>query len=153
MKKLRGIKMEFVDTYEAISELEIKKIEKELGFSIPDQLKTFYLKENGGIPKKTIFHSDNLDTIVPEFLPLKSNRRINGVVESYKNLVLEQELCPVGFLPFCVDGGGDYFFVDCTNKNCSVYFFSGDSFFNNPDEGLLDLNLDFQSFCDALKEE
>jgi hypothetical protein len=49
-----------------------------------------------------------------------------------------------------VDGGGDYFFVDCSTAAGSVSFYRGDSSTGEP---LLDLELTFEQFWQSLKPE
>jgi hypothetical protein len=120
-----------------------------LGFNLQVVVRDFYLSINGGSPEPYVFEDQNIDTIVAEFLPLKSERK-GTVLVSYKRLVCEKKLVPRHFLPFAVDGGGDYFFVDCSTLDGQVYFYRSDSISS---ERLVNLNLAFKQFWSSLKVE
>jgi hypothetical protein len=106
-----------------------------------------YLKSNGGTPDPYVYEDDDVDTVVSEFLPLVSCRAKRTAFNVYENLVLAKALVPLQFFPFAVDGGGDYFFVDCSSANENVSFFVGD------DRSLLRLSVGLPEFWARLKQE
>jgi hypothetical protein len=107
-----------------------------------------YLASNGGEPDPYVFENDELDTVVSEFLPLRSESR-GTAVRSYKLLVLERAVVSPNLFPFAVDGGGDYFFVDTETPDGKVFFFRSDA----ADPSLVSLGIDINEFWAALKPE
>jgi cell wall assembly regulator SMI1 len=136
-----------------LSANDLAMLETELDFSFPESVRRLYLATNGGYPDPYVITTDALDTVVSEFLPLKSDRGTGTAMSAYRRLVLEKRLCPVQFFPFAVDGGGDYFFVDCSDPLGRIYFFRGDYALDLPEEALLDLGINFDEFWSSLKSE
>src|SRR5258707_4129116 len=101
--------MNFINPSSSIAPQDIADAEAVLGVNLPPPVRELYLSENGGSPESYVFEDENIDTVVSEFLPLKSERR-GSAMKSYERLVLDKKLAPRNFLPFAVDGGGDYFF-------------------------------------------
>jgi SMI1-KNR4 cell-wall len=108
-----------------------------------------YLLANGGIPEPYVFEDENLDTVVTEFLPLKSENA-NTAITCYRDLVLDKKSVPRYFFPFAVDGGGDYFFVDTATPEGAIYFYRHDNASSKP---LLNLKVGFERFWALLKDE
>jgi hypothetical protein len=141
--------MQFSGSDETLAPHELEQIEKELQLEFPEPFKRLYLNSNGGSPSPYVFTNDDIDTVVSELLPLTS--KTNGTaVQSYKRLVLGTQLVPRRLFPFAVDGGGDYFFVDCSSANGRVYFYRSDS---NEGDRLIDLGLGFNDFWKSLTPE
>jgi hypothetical protein len=141
--------MIFLDSQDAISMAELQRLEAVMSLVFPEPVKLCYLESNGGSPSPYVFTNDDIDTIVSEFLPLKSTTS-GTAVESYRRLVLVAKLVPRSLFPFAVDGGGDYFFVDCASPSGRVYFYRSDT---NGTDPLVDLRLGFQEFWESLKPE
>src|ERR1022692_1750740 len=132
--------MKFTNSEPAIGLQEIANVEASLGFLLPVAVRNLYLTTNGGDPAPYVFQNENIDTVITKFLPLSSKSK-GTALTSYKRLVVEKQMAPQQFFPFAVDGGGDYFFVDCSRPDgggdyffvdCSrpdgaVYFLQGDS--------------------------
>jgi hypothetical protein len=106
--------MQFSDSEDILSPVELEQIEKDLQLEFPEPVKRRYLDSNGGSPSPYVFTNYDVDTVVSELLPLTSETS-GTAVQSYQHLVLNLKLVPRTFFPFAVDGGGDYFFVDCTS--------------------------------------
>jgi hypothetical protein len=133
----------------ALTAGDIANAETSLGLSFPESVRKLYLSTNGGYPEPYVFENASVDTVVAEFLPLKSARK-GTALKSYEHLVVNKRLVARDFFPFAVDGGGDYFFVDCSTSEGVVYFYRGDS---AERERLLDLKLGFDEFWASLKSE
>jgi cell wall assembly regulator SMI1 len=140
--------MNFTNSDDPLSESEIARCEADLAIRLPSSLRECYLIANGGEPNPYVFQNAKLDTVVTEFLPLKSRSRGTSV-QCYRRLVLEKKLVHSSLFPFAVDGGGDYFFTDMQTSEGAVYFYRSDSI-NDP---LLKLNLGIDDFWAALKPE
>jgi SMI1-KNR4 cell-wall len=144
-----AVNMRFLNPEPGVSLLEVAEIEAILGIEFPPAVRSLYVSTNGGEPEPYVLENSNVDTVVAEFLPLKSDRK-GTAVSSYGRLVIGQGLVPRHLFPFAIDGGGDYFFVDCSTSEGSVSFYRGDS---SDGERLLDLDLAFEQFWSSLKSE
>jgi cell wall assembly regulator SMI1 len=143
------ITMKFTNSEPSINAQDIANAEKTLGIAFPSSVRSLYLSTNGGIPEPYVFENDKVDTVVTEFLPLKSSCK-GTALKSYERLVLDKKLVPQQFFPFAIDGGGDYFLVDCSTSNGAVFFYKSDSASSNH---LLNLKLGFEQFWTLLKRE
>ncbi len=141
--------MRFSDSQPAISGQDLTGIEADIGQKLPPPVRALYLAVNGGVPEPYVFSSDILDTVVTEFLPLKSESATTAL-SCYQSLVREKGLVPEHFFPFAVEGGGDYFFVDMQTTEGMVYFYRHDTASSEP---LLSLGVGFDQFWDSLIDE
>jgi hypothetical protein len=141
--------MEFLNPDRPLTDDMIVRCEDACGLVLPNPVRQIYLRSNGGEPEPYVFQSDDLDTVISQFLPLASETR-GTAVQSYRRLVADKALVPANLFPFAVDGGGDYFFVDCKTADGAVYFYRSDTSF---DEKLLPLGLNFYQFWRALVTE
>jgi len=141
--------MKFTNPETPINAKEIASIETSLGFTFPSPVPRLYISTNGGNPEPYVFENEHVDTVVTEFLPLKSGRK-GTALKSYDRLVFKMKLAPQYFFPFAIDGGGDYFFVDCSIREGAIYFYRSNSADGHP---LLNLDLDFDQFWSSLKDE
>ena len=60
---------------------------------------------------------------------------------------------PPRWLPFAVDEGGDYFFVDCSKRHGDVIYFRGDYWFDEKDRCVVDLKVTFAEFWTKLQDK
>jgi cell wall assembly regulator SMI1 len=141
--------MTFTNPDHQIDEARIDRCEADCGIRLPRALRSTYLASNGGEPEPYVFQTDEVDTVVSEFLPLESDSR-GTAVQSYMRLVRERALVAPHFFPFAVDGGGDYFFVDTSTDDGRVFFYRSDS---ASTLGLLPLGLNVDEFWAALRPE
>ncbi|HXI71303.1 MAG TPA: SMI1/KNR4 family protein [Verrucomicrobiae bacterium] len=141
--------MRFTNSEPSINARDIANVEAILGVSFPSPVCNLYFSTNGGNPEPHVFEDAHVDTVVTEFLPLKSGRK-GTALKSYERLVLDKKLVPQQFFPFAIDGGGDYFFVDCSTVEGAVYFYRSDSIDSNH---LPNLKLGFEQFWASLKGE
>lgn len=141
--------MTFTNADHQIDDAQIDRCEAECGIRLPLSLRAAYLASNGGEPEPYVLQTDDIDTVVSEFLPLKSSSR-GTAVQSYVRLVRERAIVPPHFFPFAVDGGGDYFFIDADSVDGKVYFYRSDSA-GTP--SLLPLGLNVDEFWNALRSE
>jgi hypothetical protein len=132
----------------ALSSADVTNAERKLGITFPAALRRAYLSSNGGSPYPYVFENDDLDTVVTEFLPLSG--RTGTAIQTWTRLIREQGLLPERYFPFAVDGGGDYFFVDCASPEGAVYIYRSDT---SLDDRLLDLRMELDDFWASLKEE
>ena len=131
-----------------LSAEDIDGVEVGLDFKIPPVVRALYLESNGGRITPAVFENDTAETLLAELLPLKSSQR-EPVGEVYNYFARELRFIPKLFLPFANDAGGDYFFLDTSLPNGSVYLLRHDTDSLNP---LIRLNLGFNEFWASLKD-
>jgi hypothetical protein len=145
--------MTFRNVDVALSLNDIAKVETEISLTLPEPLRNHYLRWNGGQPEPCVYEDETIDTIIAEILPLKSGAGRGTASKAYRTLVLEKKIMPKHFFPFAVDGGGDYFFADCSNPDARVYFFRGDYWLSDREKCVVDLSVNFEGFLTHLKPE
>lgn len=69
--------------------------------------------------------------------------------ETYAHLVRDHRLVPGHFFPFAVDGGGDYFFVDCSTTDGEVHLYRHDT----ARAPLIPLSIGLNQFWDRLQPQ
>jgi hypothetical protein len=144
-------RVSFTDSEQPLSAKEIDAIADSVGLTFPSALKAHYLHANGGAPEPYVFEDDSVSTVVSEVLPLKARRGVGTAVQSYRRLALEKRLIPKHMFPFAVEGGGDYFLVDCSSESGEVFYYRHDTAFEN--NRVRSLGVDLEGFWDKLKEE
>lgn len=117
----------FNDTCKPLVAADIAKVEKALGFALPASLKKHYLKQNGGIPKRTILQNDDYEFSVHYFMPMvhKNKTTPSTLEESYENIVRKRKLLPEGLIPFARSEGGDFYAMD--RKTEEIFFYAMDT--------------------------
>lgn len=143
--------MRFDNPETPVTSEELTKIESNLALSIHQDLKSLYLRSNGGSPEPYVYEDDSVDTVVASFLPISSSSGKRTAADTYMHLVRAKKIVPQHYFPFAVDGGGDYFFVDCSSANGMVHFYRSDSPVN--EESLVSLGVGIGAFWSKLKPE
>jgi cell wall assembly regulator SMI1 len=141
------VQMRFTDSHAPLTPQDIAHMEAKLGLRFPEPVHELYLSANDGIPDPFRFQSESLDTLVAEFLPLNMEST-EAAIAAYHDLVVDQKAAPTSFFPFAVDAGGDYFFVDTTTLEGTVYFHRHDTASADP---FLNLRIGFEQFWSLLK--
>lgn len=114
----------FRETRPAVVEDEIRDAGIEMGVSFPDEMKTHYLRYNGGVPENPCWEQeDGITFCISEFLPIKYPSEGGTLESTYKRLI-EKKIIPNTLIPFAVDWGGNYF---CTDPDGYVYFYATDA--------------------------
>ena len=144
--------MKFVNVDKTLSEGEVAEVERKLGLQFPQPLKHLFLHFNGGEPQPYVLERTDIhiDTVVSVTLPLRSESGRRTASDEYRNLILDQELAPTNFFPFAVDGGGDYFLVDCNSDHGRVFFLDSARY---PPIELKDLGVGLDQFWTELQSE
>jgi hypothetical protein len=143
--------MKFENSDAPVSATQLAAIELALSLTLPNALKSQYLQSNGGSPVPYVYEDENLDTAVARFLPIASLIGARTAVDTYQHLVLHKRIVPKQYFPFAVDGGGDYFFADCSTDEGLVHYYRSDP---PGDEGpLISLGLSVGNFWIRLKAE
>jgi len=137
--------MKVTDCEEPLTEGKVASFERELGLQFPPGLREHFLRANGGRPDPCVYEDDKVDTVVSEFLPLRHGK--GSAISVYQDHVLSKAFVPRHFFPFAVDGGGDYFYVDCSPGGGRVYLYRHDTAY----EPVVPLNVSIDEFWSRLK--
>lgn len=128
---------------------DISDVEDRFELTLPEDLKAIYMQSNGGTLVDYVYDDVEVATVISQILPLSADSGMNAA-RSYHLLVEDRGIVPRHFFPFAVDGGGDYFFVDCRTDEGRVHFFRADE---DPPEQLLDLGVGIADFSARLRPE
>ena len=117
--------IEFKDSSNPISELEIEGVERKFGFTYPEPLRQLYLVVNGGRPSPNRIYREADKFILHEFLPIKYSRSPISTVEiSIQRLKVDKLILPAHLIPFAIDPGGNYYCFKSNNiKDQSIVLF------------------------------
>ncbi|WP_339733989.1 SMI1/KNR4 family protein [uncultured Gimesia sp.] len=139
--------MHFVNPDQPLSESDIQTVERNLDLEFPAELRELFLKHNGAEPEPYVLENDELriSTVVSRTLPLLSMTGNGTAVQSYHRLVTQMQLTPHNYFPFAVDGGGDYFMIDCISGVVS--------FLKSDPVQLIKLGVGLSGFWDLLKDD
>ncbi|MBK1818599.1 SMI1/KNR4 family protein [Burkholderia orbicola] len=117
--------------------LDIERLESDLGVQLPEAMKDYYLKFNGGMPVLDWFpmEGDWEPIWIHEFLPIGTQGASNSNVQSIYARVAGKGGYPRTFVPFAIDPGGNLFCVDTDSG--AVHYWLTDTY----DETLTDLEI------------
>ncbi len=116
---------EFVETEQPITEAELDDVERTFHFTFPMQVRSHYLRYNGGSPTNYLFKKDDTVFVVHEFLPVKYGKHLFET--SFRNLKVEAEILPKHLVPFALDPGGDYYCFSVRDKDAgSIWIYRGE---------------------------
>ena len=142
--------MYFDDSEAPITVEELADIEALILLKLPRPLKNMYVIANGGSPNPYVYEDDQLDTVVASVLPIASSSK-QTAVNVYEDLVKSKKIVSSHFFPFAIDGGGDYFFIDCMSQDGLVHFYRSDS--SDVGSPLISLGIGVEEFFRKLKPE
>lgn len=115
-----------VKSSKKLTEEDIARVEKKLGLSLPEDLKSLYLHYNGGEVeggRKIFLTQEGMEYEVKSFLQMLYPRfEADALLEdSYVFFVKEKKLIPKKYIPFAMDSGG---FRYCLNVSDGKVYFS-----------------------------
>lgn len=144
---------QFVRTKQAITEQNLLRLERDLGFVFPTEFSRHYLIYNGGRPENYHFVKDGEVFICRQFLPMKygpPNCLFEDVFRSLK--IEEQDVMPTYLVPFADDPGGDFFcFSTRPEDEGSVWVYIGDNYEQGEPESAVEKLADsLQAFLDGM---
>lgn len=122
---------EFSDVAPALSESDMRAVEREIGYQLPAELRQHYLRINGGAPERRYFLTkDGMELEINEFRPIAHRARPKQItIEStILDLVKTRRLIPEALVPFAVNSGGDFYCVD--RRDQSIVYYTMDDCLN-----------------------
>lgn len=141
------------ESYKSLANEEIVNVQASLGIRIPDEIRKFYLENNGGIPSPHLFRKDEEYYAVHQFLPIKYGKKNETLEDIYRNVVLENNYFPNYLVPFAIDPGGDYFcFSLKENEPGAIYCYVND-YYDDETRSVVYLSPNIKSFLENLQEE
>lgn len=131
--------MEFEETEQQLTELDIKNFEESSKIILPEDFKNHYLLYNGGYPPYEYVKGIRNIFTINGFNPIKYGRLpIEKIIEDYKSsgVVFEKKI------PFAYDNGGNVFLI---SEEGNIYIIEAE-FLNDKNFILVS-----ESFTDFLK--
>ena len=145
--------MNFVNIKPILSADDFASVDAVLGFPFPEELRSHYLRFNGGHPVRNLFVKDGRSFSVEEFLPIKYGMRGQSLEDTYRTVVLDNELFPTKMIPIANDASGDYFCYSIRPGEVgSIYFFRSE-YYDDPKRSLIFLSNDLPTFLASLVKE
>ncbi|MCX8729199.1 SMI1/KNR4 family protein [Gilliamella sp. B2969] len=127
---------QFYHSEKSIDTSDIAEIESILKIKIPEQLKAFLLKQNGGMPENNtwIDPQGEYDYVtIHELVPIKYYATLNDNKAYLMDHIAQQfwnrELLSKQLLPFANDAGGNYFCINFNNGK--IYYCTFDTWSDN----------------------
>jgi cell wall assembly regulator SMI1 len=142
--------MKILDAKSSLSDADISTVETALGFTFPADLRHHYLVANGGRPVPNLFQKGDEYFSVHEFLPI-----LHGLVgarfeDTYRDLVVDNDLFPTNLIPFAIDAGGDYFCYSLRPEAAGQIFFYQSDYYDDPVRAVVYLSPDLGTFFNSL---
>lgn len=148
----------FSNPGEKLTIADVSNFESELGFALPKDFKSFYLRTNGGSPDLDCWpiQDDYEPIMIFSFLSMKYDRGDKGTLEGTYFKGVRKGYLPQNLVPFATDCGNNYICVDSEGK---VYFYATDAWMDgvsmeeNMKRNKRFLCESFSEFIDSLVEE
>ncbi len=147
----------FVNSAKSINDNDIQELEKQLGLTLPDEIKKHYLKYNGGFPVNERFYMKDYDTYtsINGFMPIKyhyDNIDDWTMEEVYLNFNKVKEALPKNFIAFASDYGGNKFCIDTESKSIFLVYMDLGNPMENP-SSIRKICSSFNKFIENLEED
>lgn len=137
-----------------VSEEEFQALEEACGVVLPEDMKAFYRKQNGGLFKEgtdfivdkehelylEVFHPIARQTFGAHFLPIDTLLKWQQM----------DEFLPDTLVPFCSDAGDDFYYIEAAGTDNRVYYIfheDVDEYLDTPENCLV-----AESFTDFLEK-
>jgi len=105
-----------------LSREDLASVERDLGITIPEEVKAHYLRHNGETPDPGCWILENGEAAcIAECFPIKHGER---TLESVYKTGLEKGFLTKGLVPFANDWGGNYF---CFDERGQAHFYAMDA--------------------------
>ena len=112
--------MEFIDSYNPISENDLKNVENKIGYQLPDEYKSFLLKHNGGRPNLDgVRHNGEHFDYVGHFYAIRGEMYHDDLIHQIKEY---KDMIPEGYLPIGESPGGDVFCISLKDPTKGALF-------------------------------
>ena len=143
----------FEETASPLSELDIKRVEHQLGIRLPQDLKEHYLLHNGGRPRPRFFVKDGEAYDVDQFLSMNTGAKGSSFERTYVILVNQTPEFPRGYIPFADDSSGDHFMYSVNPESFGNIMFNQSDYYGDDDRYVVFLAPTLREFINSLTEE
>lgn len=99
------------------------EFEKRMNFKIPASMKSFYLKNNGGMPNLNFFlpQNEDMDEVeINTFLPIKYPLKGVQTIEDTCQSLWDRNMISKNMLPFAIDSGNNLYAIH--KKTLCIYY-------------------------------
>jgi hypothetical protein len=112
--------MEFLESYDAISQRDLEKVEGEVGYQLPQEYKLFLLKHNGGRPiLDGVRHENEHFDYVGYFYAIRGEMYHDDLA---RQIIEHKDMIPEGYLPIGESPGGDVFCISLKEPTKGAVF-------------------------------
>ena len=127
---------------------DLDDVERSFHFTFPKEVRSHYLRYNGGSPTNYLFKKDDTVFVVQELLPVKYGKHL--FEQSFRNLKVEAEVLPKHLVAFAMDPGGDYYCFSVGDKDVgSIWIYRGE-YSDEPDRAMEFLAPSLNEFVERL---
>jgi|SRR5215475_132511 len=100
----------FLSSGPTLTESDIIELERNLGYTLPAQLREFYLRHNGGYTKENIYIDEEGDDYeIQNFLQIGTGE--TSLPETIKRLTGQRHLLKPDMVPFARESGGNLYCI------------------------------------------
>jgi len=140
-----------------LTEEELTEVEQYLKFSLPPDVRRFYLRQNGGRPMPHLFPMGGELYGVSRFLPIKYPNPPNylTVDSTYRDLTTKPATSrfPKYLVPIAIDGGGDHYCFSARVEDFGAILCFAWDYYDDPERSTIWLSKSLDAFLDSLIEE
>ncbi len=112
--------MEFIESYNSISENDLQNVEEKIGYQLPTKYKLFLLKHNGGRPVLNgVRHEGQHFDYVGHFYAICGETYHDDLLRQIKE---HKDMIPEGYLPIGESPGGDVFCISLKKSTLGALF-------------------------------
>ncbi len=128
----------------------IKKIEKQMNISFPQDFKKFIMENNAGYPsKKYIYLASNENKVFNALLNLKEGGDDPSLFETYINI---KDRLPKNIIPFASDPFGNYFCLNFGEYPPSICYWDHELAYVDTQRSIIPISESFSKFIDLLSD-
>jgi hypothetical protein len=142
----------FLETSSSITKEEIIEVASKLDIKLSDEFINHYTQYNGGYPIRRFYKwPDGASTRIDHFFSIKYEG-FTHFEEAYNDLFIIEQVLPLGYVPFAVDDGGNFFCFSVLPSNYNSVFYAAMYHYSseNPSDYLTIVGLSFKNFIDNL---
>ena len=136
-----------------VDDKELDEVEALLGIILPHDLRSHFLKYNGGKPKPEYFQVDDDFYMVRGFFSVKYGIAGDPDLTFEKSYQRLSNHIPEGLIPFADDAAGNLFCYSVNKESMHNIFFWEHEFYDDDDQGLRKLAPNLHVFLNGFAQD
>lgn len=106
--------MKIKDSLPPFRDIDLERLQTEIGAILPPELIAFLRKHNGGHPERSVYSSPNGDEDIEVILGIGKDKEYGTIMEEY---LLSRTLLHHSFIPIATNGCGDLICIGVNGEN------------------------------------